>query len=202
MALTGRGNSGYDKDGYGWAIGAAFAGQAAIFVTIAALATGGSSVQAGSQMSAMPGAATSAPQAVNAGPDYQPLYQFSYEVSVDGQTDGGVFQDGSPAPAPAFTVAPGQDLTISLDVTVPPGQDVTDSSVILWDASGDAMKPLVQTADSGSVQSMTPGTTEFQLSWPGSADQLQPGTQWSLDMYLGANGQDGGGTVAQIIVGS
>jgi hypothetical protein len=200
MAFTGRSNSGYDKDGYGWAIAAAFAGQAAIFVTIAALATGGSSVQAGSQMSAGPAGAMSAPQSVSAGPDYQPLYQFSYQVAVDGQGGNGVFQDGSPAPAPSFTVAAGQDLTISLDVTVPPGQDVTDSSVVLWDASGDAMKPLVQTLDKGSMQSMTPGTQEFQLSWPGSAAQMQPGTQWSLDMYLGTNGQDGGGTVAQIIV--
>jgi hypothetical protein len=197
MAYTDRDSTG-TRDSHGWAIAGAFAGQAAIIVGIGALLAVGTT-SASTQMSAWPAPLAAAPRpAFIAAPDVQPLNDFPYQVAMDGQHGGDVFPDASSMPA--FTVKPGQDLTVSLDVTVPATQSITDLSVSLLGLTQDAGRSDIQSPYNDSVQSQAPGTHVFLLSWPGSASELRPGTQWMLFMSAGAPNGRVSSPIAQITV--
>jgi hypothetical protein len=210
MAYIGHGNTG-NRDGHGWAIAAAFAGQAAIIVGIGALLTGGST-SAATQVSAVPFPAVAAPQpAFSKVPDIQPLTDFPYQVTMDGQSAAAVFPD-SPS-VPSFTVKPGQGLTITLDVTVPPAKSsATDLSVNLIGGASDAGGPDIQAPSNDTVQplslgahvfALSPGTTQvLVLRWPGSASELKPGTLWTLFMSAGTPDGGDGAPIATITVAS
>lgn len=193
MAYTGRGNTG-NRDSHGWAIAGAFAGQVAIIVGIGALLAGAGPTPAVTQASAVP-----AP-AISAVPDIQPLTNFSYQVTMDGQSGSAVFPDSSSVPS--FTVKPGQGLTIRLDVTVPPGQSVTEMSVSLIGAPSDGGAPGIQAPYNDWAQEWDPGTHVFILTWPVSASKLAPGTLWTLFTSTGTPGQGIGGPIARITVAS
>jgi hypothetical protein len=199
MAYTGRGNTG-NRDGHGWAIAGAFAGQAAIIVGIGALLAGAGTTAAVTQVSAVPAPAIAAPKpAFSLMPDIQPLTGGSpyYQLNIDGQNGSNVFPDA--LSAPSFLVQPGQDLTVALDVTIPSGQSLTGMSVSLIGASGTGTPGVTPPDNAFSVQPLSPGTHVFVLSWPGSAGELRPGTHWSLFMSAGA---DGGAAIARINVAS
>jgi hypothetical protein len=128
---------------------------------------------------------------------------------MDGQSGGGVFPVSSPVPS--FTVKPGQDLTITLDMTVPPAQSVTDLSVSLIGAASDSGGPDIQAPSNDTVQplspgahvfTLSPGTHVFALSWPGAASELRPGTEWTLFMSAGILGWRDGGPIANVTVAS
>jgi hypothetical protein len=176
MAYMDRGNSG-NRDSHGWAVAAGFAGQAAIIVSIVGLlSAGGSSAVAPQSPVASPVLIKPGPPAYSALPDVQPM--IPYEVTLDGQTGGDVFPNSSAVPT--FTVKPGQDLTASLDVQAAlsaPGISVS----LIGPSSGNG-SPDIRTPYNDSVQAQSPGTYVYQLSWPGSASELQPGTQWTLVM--------------------
>ena len=147
----------------------------------------------------MPAPAIAAPKpAFSLMPDIRPLTDDSpyYQLSIDGQVGSDTFPGG--LPEPSFSVQPGQDLTATLVVTVPSGLSVTDMSVSLIGAPGTGT-PGVTPRYNDSVQSLSPGTHVFELSWPGSAGELRPGTQWLLFMSAGA---DGAATIARINVAS
>jgi hypothetical protein len=198
MAYTGRGNTG-NRDGHGWAIAGAFAGQAAIIVGIGALLAGADTTGAVTQASAVPAIAVPAP-AISAVPDIQPLIDFPYRVTMNGQSAAAGFPDSSPVHS--FMVKPGQDLTITLDVTIPSAQSVTDVSVSLIGATSDTGGPDIQPSANDTVQPLTPGTHVFVLSWPGSASELKPGTQWPLYMSVAGPGWRESDPIANVTVAS
>ena len=177
MAYTGHGNTG-NRDGYGWAIAAAFVGQAALIAGIGTLLAGAGSTSTAS-ISASPLITVQGP-AASTTPDVQPLNEFPYEVAVDGQHAGGVFPDVSSLPS--FTVKPGQDLTISLDLTVPSAQTIGDLSAGLAGTAGSTPATEIQAPYNDSVQTQAPGTQVFLISWPGSAGELRPGTRWTVSL--------------------
>jgi hypothetical protein len=191
MAYTGRGNTG-NRDGHGWAIAAAFAGQAVIIVGIGALLAGGAS-SAATQVSAV-----AVPKSgYSVVPDIQPL--IPYQVTMDGQSVAAVFPGSSSVPS--FTVKPGQDLTITLDVAAPPAKSgITDLSVSLIGApSNNTVQPLPL---GGHVFALSPGTHPLVLRWPGSASELKPGTLWTLFMSAGTPGGGDGAPIATVTVAS
>ena len=195
MAYTGRENTG-NRDTHGWAIAGAFAGQAAIIVGIGALLAG-IGTPAATQMSAAPAPAVYALQpAVSALPANIP-----YEVTIDGQQGGALFP-AQPSSVPTFTVQPGQDLAASLDVTMPPGLSVTGLSVRLVGTVGGTGTADIQTPYNDSVQAQAPGTQVFMLTWPGSASELRPGTQWTLYMTPGPGRDAAGAPIAHVNVAS
>jgi len=177
MAYTGHGNTG-NRDSHGWAIAGAFVGQAALIVGIGGLLAGAGS-QSAVSYSASPAIAEQGP-AASVVPDVQPLNEFPYQVAVDGQHGGGVFPDVSSLPT--FTVKPGQDLTISLDLSVPAAQTITDLSAGLSGTAGSTSATEIQTPYNDSVQTQAPGTQVFRISWPGSASEMRPGTQWTVSL--------------------
>jgi hypothetical protein len=207
MAYTDHGNTG-NRDGHGWAIAGAFAGQAAIIISIGALLAGADTTATVTQVSA----AGSTPVISMPQPAFKPAFGmpdikgspgFSYQVTVDGQSGSSVFPD-SPS-VPSFTVKPGQDLTVTLDVTVPPVKGVTDLSVGLIgapSAAGGPGGPGIQAPSNDIVQPqpLSPGTHEFVLSWPGSASELTPGTVWTLFMSAGTPDSGYGGPIATVTV--
>jgi hypothetical protein len=212
MAYIGRGNTG-NRDGHGWAIAGAFAGQAAIIVSIGALLAGSGTTTAGTQVSmAVPAPAVAKPgPALSVVPDMKAPADFSYQVTMDGQSGGGVFPDTSPVPS--FMVKPGQDLAITLDVTVPPAKSVTTMRVSLIGAASDSQAPSndTQVPSNDTVQPQplfsgtyvfpsSPGTHVFVLSWPGSASELTPGTMWTLFMSAGTADSGYGGSIATVTV--
>jgi hypothetical protein len=101
---------------------------------------------------------------------------------------------------PAFTVKPGQDLTVALDVTVPSGQPLTSVSVSLIGATQGARAPDFRTSYNDSVQAQAPGTRSFLLTWPVSAGELPPGTQWTLSMTVGTPDGHDADPIARITV--
>jgi hypothetical protein len=199
MAYTDRGNTG-NRDSHGWAIAGAFAGQAGIIVGIGALlaATGGA--PAATQSSAVPAPAAAQPApAISVVPQVQPM--IPYQVAMDGQRGGDVFPQSSSVPS--FTVEPGQDLTVSLGLgPVPSAVSVSGISwsLVGTNSNSDAGAPEMQTPYNDSVQAQSPGTYVTRLSWPGSASELQPGTQWTLVMTAGGPGQLGTSPIANITV--
>jgi len=197
MAYTGHGNTS-NKDSHGWAIAGAFVGQAAMIVGIGSLLAGVGSTSAAS-VSASP--ATAVPGSVlSAAPDVQPLNEFRYQVAVDGQDGGGVFPDEmSP---PAFTVKPGEDLTISLDLTVPSPQTITGLSVRLSGAAGNISATEIQTPYNDSVQTQAPGTDVFRITWPGSASEMRAGTQWTLSLSTSTSDMSYVSPIASVTVAS
>ena len=195
MAYTARENTG-NKVSHGWAIAGAFAGQAAIIVGIGALLSGVGATSGATAMSASPAPAIAAPQ-----PASSAVTSFPYQLAIDGQRGGAVF----PTPLtslPVFTVAPGQDLTVSLGVTLPPGQNVSGLSADLVGSSPGAASPALQTPYNDSVQVQAPGTHVFLLTWPKLASELRPGTQWTLYLSTGPGwgGADLEAPIAQITV--
>jgi hypothetical protein len=198
MAYMSRGNTG-NRDGHGWAIAGAFAGQAAIIVGIGALLAGAGPTGAVTQASAVPAPAMAKPgPAFSVVPDIKAPTDFSYQVTMDGQSGGGVFPVSSPVPS--FTVKPGQDLTITLDMTVPPAQSVTTMRVSLIGAASAAGNQALSSRTY--VFPPSPGTNVFVLSWPGSASALTPGTEWTLFMSAGTSASGYGGPIATVTVGS
>jgi len=196
MAYTGHGNTS-NRDSHGWAIAGAFVGQAAMIVGIGSLLAGvGSTSASMSASSAMPVPGS----AISAAPDVQPLNEFRYQVAVDGQDGGGLFPDViSP---PAFTVKPGQDLTISLDLTVPSSQTITDLSVALSGAAGNTTATEIQTPYNDSVQTQAPGTHVYRVSWPGSASEMRPGTEWTVSLSTSTPDLSYVGPIASVTVSS
>lgn len=197
MAYTGRGSTG-SRDGHGWAIAGAFAGQAAIIVGLGVTLTTATTSGAVTQVITGPVPAAAAPgPVISAVPLVRPLTGFQYQVAMDGQHGGGVFPDA----APALTVKPGQDLVVSLDVTVPSGRAIIDMRVsLVGPTQGSAGTAEIRPSYNDSVQSQAPGTRVFLLSWPGSASELQPGTQWMVVLTTGAPGASVGGVIARITV--
>jgi hypothetical protein len=197
MAYTGRENTG-SRESHGWAIAGAFAGQAAIIIGIGTLLAGIGGAPTATQMSAVPAPALVAPQ--------PGIASFPYQVAIDGQQGGAVF----PTPlssVPTFTVRPGQDLTVSLDVTLGPGQSASGMSADLVGASPGTGSPDVKTPYNDSVQLQSPGTHVFLLTWPKSASELRPGTQWTLYLSTGPGWAGAGAAgfeapIAQITISS
>jgi hypothetical protein len=179
MAYTGHENTG-NRNSHGWAIAGAFVGQAALIAGVGTLLAGvGTGGTSAASISASP-VIVAQGSAVSTAPDVQPLNEFPYQVAVDGQQGGGVFPDVSSLPS--FTVKPGQDLTISLDLTVPSTQTISDLSAGLTGTAGSSSATEVQTPYNDSVQTQAPGTQVFRISWPGSASEMRPGTQWTVSL--------------------
>jgi hypothetical protein len=203
MAYTGRDNTG-NRDSHGWTIAGAFAGQAVVIAGIAALLAAVGTSGSATQMAAVPLPAAAAPAPMvnpaweNAAPQVQPLYYLPYQVAVDGQHGGDVFPVA--LTVPTFTVKPGQDLQVSLALKVPPAMSLTGMSVRLIGADEAIGTAAIKTSYNESVQAQAPGTRVFLLTWPGSASELRPGTQWTL--FMDAGFPDWGNPIASITVGS
>jgi hypothetical protein len=180
MAYTGRGTTG-NRGSHGLAIAWAFAGQAAMIVGVAALTAGHGGTAVSAQGSAMPATAPPAPT-ITTVPDIQPLTKpsagFGYQVTVDGKSIAGKFPS---SPTPAFTVKPGQDLTIAVDLTFPPAQDATPLSVSLFGDNGKTGTPETGVPYNEIIRNPSAGTNVFILRWHAGA--LRPGTQWTLSLY-------------------
>jgi hypothetical protein len=193
------------RDGHGWAIAAAFVAQAGIFVGIGVLLGGASSSATASdsgQAFAVPAPAVVSPMMPLMSPQgAQQPGALPYTVFMDGQSASGVFVDEQPAPA--FMVAPGQDLTATLSVTVPASLNITDLSVSLEPFGQTGQDPQVQDVYDNPAQPLSPGMYTFTLNWAGSASELQPGTTWSLFMSTSApDGTAEGEPIATVSVGS
>lgn len=177
------------REGRGWTIAGAFAGQAIIFVSIAAALVGVRGGPVPLSASAVPAPAISgmpatAPSAITLLPVITTPYSaqdgLPIMVSVDGQSHLGLSQRGLPVRF-SYTIPPGQDLTITLGVKVPATLSITDLSVTLGDGNQARRLTLYDNA----AQPLTPGEQTFTGVWAGSASELQPGTTWPI--YLSTN---------------
>lgn len=190
------------REGRGWTIAGAFAGQVIIFVSIAAALGGASGGPVPLPASAVPVPAISAvppPSSASLLPVFTtPLIRQSvlvYTLSMDGQTRNGIFQRGLPANL-SYKVPPGQDLAITLGVEIPAGLSITDLSVSLGD-NGQAREATVY---DNAARPLAPGEHTFAVIWAGSSSELQPGTTWS--MYMATNASSPNAPIATISVGS
>jgi hypothetical protein len=195
------------REGRGWTIAGAFAGQAIIFVSVAAALVG---VRGGGPG---PASASAVPvPAISAVPVPAPSYitllpvitapdsaqdGLPIMVSVDGQSHFGLSQRGLPTHW-SYTVPPGQDLTITLRVEVPATLSITDLSVSL----GDGSQARGMTLYDDAAQPLTPGEHTFMGLWAGSASELQPGTTWSIYMSTNVPIPGRGAPIATISVRS
>jgi hypothetical protein len=189
------------REGRGWTIAGAFAGQAIIFVSIAAALGGTSGGPVPLPAPAISAVPVPAPSSITLLPvitspdsaqDGLPIM-----VSVDGQSHLGLRQQGLPTRF-SYTVPPGQDLTITLRVKVPATLSITDLSVSL----GDGNQARGMTLYDDAAQPLTPGEHTFMGIWAGSASELQPGTTWSIYMSTNVPVPDKGAPIATISVSS
>jgi hypothetical protein len=97
--------------------------------------------------------------------------RLSFTVAVNGQSQ--VFPENGPPPS--FTVTPGEDLRINVDVTVPAHHEVT----AMWlGISGVVLGPLPSGLEpilAHTRNPLGPGSHRFRLRWTVPAG-LQPGT--------------------------
>jgi hypothetical protein len=204
MAYTGRGSTG-SRDGHGWAIAGAFVGQAAIIVGLGVALVTPSTSGGATRMITGPTPAQAAPEsAASLAPEVQPLIEFPYQITVDGQSGSGVYV--FPRTVPSIVVQPGRVLTVSLDVTIPRGEDITSMSVNLDGDSRDAQfsVPLL-TPYNDSIQATAPGTHVFELIAP--ASEMRSASEWTLFMTVESPGMTSSapdvteGYIAQVSVG-
>jgi hypothetical protein len=119
-------------------------------------------------------------------------------VSTGGQAAKDAFPYG--APTSEFTVAPGADLTFTVTMDVPPGDDLTDASLIAapgsfnsWSLAGSL--PVVDS------QPITAGAVNtFTVQWNGSAQDLTPGSQWTLVLATAGLNDSAQAPIAEITV--
>jgi hypothetical protein len=118
-------------------------------------------------------------------------------VAIGGQASKDAFPYG--APTSEFVVAPGADLTFTVTMDVPPGDDLTDASLIAAPGSfnGWSLAGSLPVVDS---QPITAGTNTFTVQWNGSAQDLTPGSQWTLVLATAGPDDSAQAPVAEITV--
>jgi hypothetical protein len=187
------------RSGNGWAIAWGFAGQAAMLVGIAAAAGLSHAAHTATAVS------VAAPAPAAWGPNLKgpAFYGSAGVIPVVVATDGQAGKDAFPSASMAdFAVAPGADLTFTVTMDIPAGADVSDASVMAAPASldpsdGDGSLSILTS------QPLTAGAVNvFTVWWQGSAQDLTPGSQWTLFMATDGPGMSAQAPIAEITVTS
>jgi hypothetical protein len=189
-----------------FAIAGAFAGQAAIFLGIGALMT------ATAATSVVPVGATAVPAPVVASllpvvstPDLPLPATFRYTVSIDGQAGGGMWGRagiGGQPPITSYRVPAGQELDVTLGVTVPASLKPTGLTMGLAEAGPAQWLPDEQTVYDLPSQPLLSGSHTYVVNWLGSAGELRPGTTWLLFLSVTTSAGEAESPIATLTVAS